>query len=261
YKRAEEERAEQAGQLEAMLESIADAVVVYDATTRIIRANTAMRRLFALDTDPDYYIRTPEERVALLNMRDAAGNSVAPEAFSVYRVLRGEVLVGPTTVDVRCRTLDDREVLVNVSGAPIRAPSGAIVGAIQLMRDVTEQRWLEDERSHVLSVVSHELKTPLTALKARAQLLQRRLPKLASSDTELLDKIAHDSARIERLVNDLLDASRLETGQLELNLDRCELVSLCQQVIDDQIAATGRMVAFQPSAEPVEVEADAVRIE
>src|SRR5262249_48046076 len=156
---------------------------------------------------------------------------IAPENFTVYRVLRGEMLVGPSSVDMRCRALDGREVLVNVSGAPIRAPSGAIIGGIQLMRDVTEQRRVEDDRSHILGVVSHELKTPLTALKARAQLLRRRLPKLAPSDSELLGKIAHDIARIERLINDLLDASRLETGQFELDMDRCELVYLCQQVI------------------------------
>src|SRR5262249_24636870 len=246
YKRAEQERSAQAGQLEAMLESIADAVVVYDATTRIIRTNAAMRRLFALDIDPDYNIRTPEERGVLLHVRDAAGDPMAPENDTVYRVLRGEVLVGPTTVDMRCRTLDGREVLVNVNGAPIRDSSGVIVGAIQLMRDVTEQRHLEDERTHILSVVSHELKTPLTALKARAQLLRRRLPRLAATDAELLGKISHDIARTERLVNDLLDASRIETGQLKLNIGRFDLGHVCQQVIDDQIATTGRMITFDP---------------
>jgi len=87
--------------------------------------------------------------------------------YRVYRVWRGEVLVEPTTVDVRCRPLDGREVLVNVSGA------------IQLMRGVTAQRRLKDEHSHILSVISHDLKTPLAALKAHAQLLRRLLPTLA----------------------------------------------------------------------------------
>ncbi len=260
-KRLERASAERAAELETMFDSIADAVLVYDPEGHIVRMNTAARTLISLDRDPSFIKRSPNERATLSHTRDADGRPLTTAEFTVNRMLRGEVLAGPTTVDILIRSLDGREIRVNCSGAPIHDKSGRLLGAVQIMRDVTEQRRLETERGQILSVVSHELKTPLTSLKARVQMARRRLAKAQSPEVEYLGRVEHDIARVERLVNDLLDASRVEAGKLELEIARHELTDLCEQVVDEQIAATGREIARDLPSEPLVILADAGRVE
>src|SRR5262249_12906398 len=79
----------------------------------------------------------------LLNIRDAHNQPLPPERLPSSRILRGEVLQGPTAQDITVRTLDGRILEVNVTGAPVRTADGGIVGAVAVLRDVTERRRLE----------------------------------------------------------------------------------------------------------------------
>src|SRR5690348_1475956 len=224
------EAASRAGRLETMFESLADGLLVYDADGHIIRMNGALRRLLALDRDPMYDERPAVERMALVHLRDASGRPLTFEEWSVTRILRGETLTDAAMVSMIVRALDGRDIHMSVSGAPLRDAAGNVIGGIQIMRDVTERRRHEEERAHILSVVSHELRTPLTSLKARTQLALRAVTEGQANDgatapqREHLEKIEREARRMERLVNDLLDASRMESGALELNPRRHDLV-------------------------------------
>lgn len=137
---------------------------------------------------------------------------------------------------------------------------GMIRGATLAFHDITERKLIEDERILMLNMVSHELKTPLTSIKALTQVSYRRARRGKPVDERHLEKLEQDVARMERLVNDLLDAGRLETGHLELELERLDLTSICEQAAEEQMAATGRVVSLRLPDEPVEVEADAGRV-
>src|SRR5690242_20724376 len=224
------EAATRAGRLETMFESLADGLLVYDADGHIIRMNGALRRLLALDRDPVYDERPAVERMALVHLRDASGRPLTFEEWSVTRILRGETLTDAAMVSMIVRALDGRDIHMSVSGAPIRDAAGNVIGGIQIMRDVTERRRHEEERAHILSVVSHELRTPLTSLKARVQLARRAeeaeetaQAEQSATRREHLEKIEREARRMERLINDLLDASRMESGALELHLQQRDL--------------------------------------
>jgi PAS domain S-box-containing protein len=260
------EAASRAGRLETMFESLADGLLVYDASGRIIRMNGALRRLLALDRDPVYDERPAEERMALVHLRDASGRPLTFEEWSVTRILRGETLTDAAMVSMIVRALDGRDIHMSVSGAPIRDAAGNVIGGIQIMRDVTERRRHEEERAHILSVVSHELRTPLTSLKARTQLALRTITDGQANDgaaapREHLEKIEREARRMERLINDLLDASRMETGALELHPQRHDLVALCRTAAEEQAAATGRPIALKLPEEPAPAEVDGDRVE
>lgn len=137
---------------------------------------------------------------------------------------------------------------------------GRIRGATLAFHDITERMRLEEERMQMLNVVSHELKTPLTSIKALAQVSYRRARRGKPVDERHLERLEQDVARMERLVNDLLDAGRLETGNLTLDRERLDLTALCEQAAEEQMAASGRVVTLRLPNVPVEVEADAVRI-
>ena len=113
-----------------------------------------------------------------------------------------------------------------------------------------------------LSMVSHELKTPLTSLKGKTQLLHRQLKRGETVDIVKvgLQDMEHSIARMEVLVNDLLDASHLETNMFVLHRKRCNLVALCRELLDEYTVGVGPALVFEATGEPIEAEVDADRI-
>jgi signal transduction histidine kinase len=113
-----------------------------------------------------------------------------------------------------------------------------------------------------LSMVSHELKTPLTSLKMRTQLLRRTRESTGSADVVSLglEDLERSINRLEVLITDLLDASLIETNKFVLNRKRCDLVELCRDVIEQYTAGKGSSLRFEAPGEPIEAEVDPDRI-
>jgi signal transduction histidine kinase len=113
-----------------------------------------------------------------------------------------------------------------------------------------------------LSIVSHELKTPLTSLKGMTQLLRRQIGRAEASEVVGvgLADMERSIRRMEVLVNDLLDSSLIETNMFVLHRKRCNLVELCRHLIDEYTAGTGPSLTFEIPGDPIEVEVDVNRI-
>ncbi len=113
-----------------------------------------------------------------------------------------------------------------------------------------------------LSIVSHELKTPLTSLKGMTQLLRRQVGRAEATDVVGvgLADMERSIRRMEVLVNDLLDSSLIETNMFVLHRKRCNLVELCRHLIDEYTAGTGPSLTFEIPGDPIEVEVDVNRI-
>jgi signal transduction histidine kinase len=113
-----------------------------------------------------------------------------------------------------------------------------------------------------LSIVSHELKTPLTSLKGMTQLLRRQVGRAEASEVVGvgLADMERSIRRMEVLVNDLLDSSLIETNMFVLHRKRCNLVELCRHLIDEYTAGTGPSLTFEIPGDPIEVEVDVNRI-
>ena len=143
HKRLERELAERAAQLGAILESIADGLIVTDAQGRLLHLNLAYRTLLGLAVDPKGVTLPTLQELAGHAVLNVHGDPITEAERPVNRILQGEVLTGATDDDLLLRTHAGREVQVNVSGAPIRDRAGHLLGAVQVLRDVTEQRRLE----------------------------------------------------------------------------------------------------------------------
>src|SRR5262249_35638638 len=141
----ERQVAEQAAQLEAIFEAMADGVLVHDVEGRVLRVNQAYRDLIGLEADPDHFGRPIVERVRRLRVLNEQGHPIPEEHSVSQRVLSGEVVSGQDARDVQMLTLDGRAIWVNSSGAPIRAPAGQITGVVLISRDVTVRRQLEQQ--------------------------------------------------------------------------------------------------------------------
>ncbi len=141
-----------AGQLaverEAVLQAVPDGMLVYDERHRLVQVNPAGSRMLGLEGHEDYLRHGAAERGAHVRFRSISGAPIPLDEWPINRVLHGETLRGPSSVDARLESLiGGAETLVNISGAPVRDREGRLIGATIVMHDVSEQRRLE-RRTH-----------------------------------------------------------------------------------------------------------------
>ena len=129
--------------------------------------------------------------------------------------------------------------------------------AWQLSRQLEAIESTSREKDAFLSIASHELKTPLTALKAQVQLLRR---KLGDEHAQRLDNVSRQVDRVTRLVNQLLDASQLGQEQLPLQRTRMDLSEVVRRVGESLVSASP-LHTLELEAEPVVGEFDELRLE
>src|SRR5690606_30397523 len=127
--------------------------------------------------------------------------------------------------------------------------------------DVTDIRRLERAKDEFLNIAAHELKTPLTAVRAYLQLAQRRGAD-DSKVSELIRSAVNGTYRMQRLIADMLDTARLETGRLRLQVERCDLARIVLDVEERfrRNLTEGRTISVQVEA-PLLLEGDPVRLD
>jgi PAS domain S-box-containing protein len=131
--------------------------------------------------------------------------------------------VSAETVPVEVR---ERELWLSISGV------GFTDGTVYAFRDLTEERALEEMRQDIVATVSHELRTPLAAVYGSAVTLRRADLDLGDEMRErLLDVISEESERLAAIVNDLLTASQLDSGKIQVDVEQCDAREIAQGVI------------------------------
>jgi PAS domain S-box-containing protein len=254
-----DELAERVGQLEVILSSISDGVYVCDTQGVIRYANPAFHTILGLQSE-EIFAQTFSERAAVFTMRNCDGTPLAPDTLPVARVLHGATLTQDTSVDAVVTGQDGRTCIVNITGAPLRNRQGAITGAVMTLRDVTAQREAEQERLHLLDIVAHELKTPLTTMKLAAQLVHRHIARGSLPNIEYTQRLEVSIERMRRTVDDLLEVAHFGKDQLALHVVPTDVTALCRQVADEQMAATERGLHLDLPKRRIMAEVDASRL-
>src|SRR5579883_505888 len=157
--------AAQVRELEATLESVPDAVLVYDRDGHILRTNTAYRTLIGFDDIPHYADFTIGMKGDMLALRDERGELLPYARWPMLRVLNGEVLTGRNATDIILRTFRGYDVQLNVTGTPTYDQRGNITGGVLVLHDVTERRKLETRTRNTIEallVLSSELSEELS---------------------------------------------------------------------------------------------------
>jgi two-component system, OmpR family, phosphate regulon sensor histidine kinase PhoR len=226
-------------ELEAILASMADALLIVDAAGRIVHLNHAARQLLSLN-DASIILGQPLDREHWGNWPLGAQEVAETLAPMVEALQRGEV-IADTEVDLAG---PGRRIL-SFSGTPLRDGFGSLYGSVLIVRDVTGRREVEDLKDEVLSIASHDLRVPVAVIKAQAQLLRRLIDRDAAdvgSIDEGLGSIVGQTDHLSRLLTLLLDLSRIEAGRLELARAPMDLRSLVARTIKGMQATTRRHV-------------------
>jgi PAS domain S-box-containing protein len=145
---------------------------------------------------------------------------------------------------------------------PVRDASGAVVGILTSIIDMTAQHHLEKQKEEFLAIVSHDLRNPVTAIKGYAQIAARTSGHLDDRVKQALSTISRQADRLSRLIGDLLDVSRLQSGPLALERVRFDLREPLREIAGGlELAAEAFQIEVRLPEEPLWVYADRTRIE
>jgi signal transduction histidine kinase len=239
-------------EVRATVDSMSDGVILVDERLLVVEANRAIVALLGADSKEQLLgpVASWRDRFQL---RSLDGVPLPPDRYAVARVLAGEPVA---QYDAILRRLDGRDVYVSVAASRVVRPDRAPL-AVAVFRDVSAARRLDEIREEFLSTAAHEFKTPLAVIKAYAQLMARREP----AEQRALAVIQRQVDRLSRLVQHLLDSSRLRLEAGAGRPERFDLAALAREVVErTRPSAPGHQLDVSADA-PVPVVADRDRME
>jgi signal transduction histidine kinase len=201
------------------------AVLQVDASRRITAANRAACLLTGFRPD----VLVGADCAAVLGVRYAAGGPVWSDGWDSGARLASVRGISEQALTLRRR--DGSDLAVAVAGTYLRDGAGRLTGAVLALRPAA-RRSAGPSAIEVISTVSHELRSPLTSVKGYTSLMLNRWDRLSSDQKRMmLEQVNHDADRVVRLITELLDISRLETGRLVLRRQLVELSELAARVV------------------------------
>jgi PAS domain S-box-containing protein len=156
---------------------------------------------------------------------------------------------------------DKKQISINVSASVIRSKAGKIIAAASLINDITQQKEMEERKDDFVNMASHELKTPITSMKLYIDSLMFRIKQQQDEKSvKILGNIKTQTERLQELVNDLLDVSRLQTGKLTFSKEQFRIDELLKESIEGIEGGTRKQKIIFHHPSSITVSADRFRI-
>lgn len=212
--------------MDAMLDSAADGIIIITPAHRIERCNLAMARMLGASPE-EVRGKAHHEVIQLVNTKDGLTLEKAEEG--------GWPLTPNATLYVEGDLMRQGSLPlpVGITYAPLVSPEGQLLNIVATVRDITRFREAEELKSTFISVISHELKTPVALIKGYVSTLRRED---ASWDPKIVDDslqvIEEEADRLTVLIENLLDASRLQAGALAINEADVALDALANRIAE-----------------------------
>ncbi len=207
--------------LALMVESSQDAIIGTFMDGTISNWNPGAEKIYGYKAD-----EVLGQHISLI----VPANRINEIAEKISTIKKQEALRDFETVRLR---KDGSEVDVSMTASPIKRLDGTVEGISVIARDITTRKELEKRISEFYSTVSHELRTPLTSIRGSLSLIDDEIVELNSEEAREMIKIAKSSSeRLVRLINDILDLRKIESGKLELHLSETRAEDLVRLSLD-----------------------------
>jgi PAS domain S-box-containing protein len=216
----------EAAKNQAILESIADGVLVADARSEITLINRAITTILGVPRE-SLIGKSVNELLGLY------GQSAESWTSTIEDWAKNADLIEQWTVLADRLTVEDKVISVHLSPVFV---GNSFFGTVSIFRDITKEVEVDRLKSEFVSTVSHELRTPMTSIKGYADLMLMGVAgQLSDRQQQHLQVIKSNADRLHNLVNDLLDISRIETGKTKLDLRPLDVPQMIQQVIGGHV--------------------------
>ncbi|MFH0887029.1 MAG: ATP-binding protein [bacterium] len=202
-------------ELKSILNSMTEGVLAVDTSRKVILVNMTMGDIFGFD------------------IRDVIGRYV-------YEMVRHDKYNDIIKNVIDCEIPQEEELhfavedkIFQIHVVPLKGENKTVVGALAVLNDITKIRRLEIIRKDFVANVTHELKTPLTAISGYAETLLDGALKDVRNRRSFVQKIKNQSDRLGSLIDDILELSQIESGRKEFEIGKVAIQPLVDKVIDD----------------------------
>lgn len=230
--------------MEAILRNMSDGLMLTDTKGRIQLTNSAAKSFFAIESDI-------EGRTLMETLRKSELMEVVEKVVESGQTQSHEIDV-----------THPKELFLMTTAAPFLV-KGEVSGVILAFHDITRLRQLEEVRKDFVANVSHEIKTPITAIKGFAETLLEGAIDDRENAPKFLEAIKNHSERLNSLVNDLLTLSRIELGDIKIDkedVDLDDVVDTVFAILRDKARSKGLYLKKEIPPEILEIKADRDRL-
>ncbi|MBK9710334.1 MAG: response regulator [Kouleothrix sp.] len=224
----------------ALVDASNDAILMLDPQGAATMINRRAKYFFGL-AERDVIGRSPDQLRAMFRLifEDSA-------AFDDWLTPLLGSAEERSVIELKVLRAEPR--LLQCFSAPVRDNYERLLGRMLVFRDITREREVDHMKNEFVSIVSHELRTPLTSIRGSLQLVLGRPqhPELAPRTRELLDISLKNSERLIRLINDILDISKIEQGSIQLrrvSIDPSDLCATAVREVEPFAASRGITIA------------------
>lgn len=238
---------------EAAIDSLYDPIIVTDAEGCVTKLNRAAEEIFGTEAES-------RGRHVGEVARDARIAGAVAEALHSQRPVAGE-----GAASVLPLAVDGSERAFRLRTTPMRDGEKHLLGAVTLLEDITHLREIDRLKSEFIATASHELRTPLTSVQMGVYLLlEGAVGELSDRQHEVLEACREDCERLEKLMRDLLDLSKIEAGESRPQLTTVrahDLIALVSEGLRPQVETKGLELRVEAAADLPAVLADRAQIE
>ncbi|KKR80482.1 MAG: Multi-sensor signal transduction histidine kinase [Candidatus Daviesbacteria bacterium GW2011_GWA2_40_9] len=220
------ESEERASELDAVFMALVDALLVYDVKGVVVGANFSAMRMFGFNP-----IGQDQVNLSIsLQSRHRRGEIISKDEMLSTQALKGNVISSKHLI---LKDASGKDIMVVASASPIRHRD-KVTGAVVILHDVSESWQVEKQKDTFIATASHEIKTPVTTIKAFIQILQKRLDKSEEGEaSRYLSKVDLQLNRLTGLIEELLDVTRIEAGKLDLHWEELDIDELVNETVED----------------------------
>ncbi|MBI4676388.1 MAG: PAS domain-containing protein [Elusimicrobia bacterium] len=202
-----------------VVEGVADGVIVVDDGGNILMMNPAAEHIYSAP------------------LSQVAGKHLGASAGAEHLVTLAQEIATPVDraikPDVESRGAEEAKKTVKASAAVVQNEAGKIVGMVSSLHDSAKLKELERMQREFVAHVTHELRAPLTAIRAALDILHEEFQGRVNEDeTRIMASALHNADRLERLINDILDFSKIEAGEMRVNVKKADAERIAREAVD-----------------------------
>lgn len=250
-----EREANEKRRLQAIVQQLPVGIIITDSQGRIIQANKKVESIFGVKIPIGFVIGKDKPLVKSIYKNKPALPSHSPliQAINTQKSVVGK--------EFEIERKDGKSLTVNINASAIHNRRGEVIAAASIIYDMTQQKELEKRKDDFVNMASHELKTPITSMKLYIDSLLSKIKKFNDPKAEkILESIKYQTEKLQELVSELLDVSRIQTGKLMIKKEIFDMQDLIEETINGLQSIMKNHKIILSKTVPLSVSADKFRI-
>ena len=231
-KSAVEKLTEEEKKMTAIVNSIAEGLILVDSNNRVLHINPAAERLLNISADSiDKDITKIIQNDELIHIFEEDQRQILQHkpTNQISSKNEGINLISEVTL-----ARYDEKLVLRIIASPFLNENGLILGTVYLFDDITREKEIDQMKSDFISLVSHELRTPLTSIIGFVSfILDGKAGAINDRQRNSLARVQRQSKRLAALINDLLDISRIESGRIQMEQKPISLLEIVTQRLEE----------------------------